>query len=84
MRGKVSPVEIWLVKGKVSRHDQGKSLFAAGVRKVTIYRKINGKFRKVARARTTAGGKFTVRFTLPGKTLKLRAGSTLGSNRCSS
>ena len=46
-----------------------------------LYRKINGKFRKVARARTTAGGKFTVRFTLPGKTLKLRAGSTLGSSQ---
>ena len=81
VRGKVSPVEIWLVKkGRSAVTIKGK-FAAAGVRKVTIYRKINGKFRKVARARTTAGGKFTVRFTLPGKTLKLRAGSTLGSSQ---
>ncbi len=81
VRGKVTPVEIWLVKKGTSAVTIKGKLSTAGARKVTIYRKINGKFRKVATTRVTAAGNFTVRLNLAGATLTVRAGSKLGSSQ---
>jgi hypothetical protein len=73
--------EIWLVKkGKSVLTIKGK-FGTPGKRNVTLYRKVHGKYRKVATATTTKSGKFFFRLTLTGSTLKLRAGSKLGSSQ---
>lgn len=81
VRGKVAPMELWLVKkGKSVLTIKGK-FSTPGKRKVTLYRKVHGKYRKVATATTTKSGKFSFRPTLTGSILKLRAGSKLGSSQ---
>ncbi len=79
-RQPVAKAEIWVVKKTRNKVTLSGRLSKAGVRTVSIYRKSNGKFRKVATVKTSKSGKFRLRLTALGKTLQFKATSKLGSS----
>lgn len=79
-RQPVAKAEIWVVKKSKKTVTLSGKLPKAGVRTVFIYRKINGKFKKVATVKTSKSGRFTIRLTALGKTFSFKVTSKLGSS----